>query len=325
MGTGVRLVVGTGGFAAWQTDDFGETWQRSPAEGGIYPECRVWGVVSDRTDPKRLFIGTDIGVYTWIDAEARWQHLPSVLDRSPVWVLEQSPHDPDVFIAGTQNPAALFLSNDRCQSWERMDVAFAESCALVGSPRVTHVLFDPIDPQTIWAGVEIDGAYRTRDGGKTWTRISSGLVSEDLHYLAQVDAGGQRKLFATTNKGLHKSDDNGDNWTHVPLDTPWPFLRELAVAEDNSGVMFLCNGNGPPGSTGKLLISRDWGDTWSPATLPTTPNSTLWSIATNAADPNLIFVCSNLGEIFRTHDKGETWIKQARELGEIRKMVWFPI
>jgi photosystem II stability/assembly factor-like uncharacterized protein len=318
-----RLVAGTGGFSVWQSDDFGKTWNRPYAEHGIYPECRVWGVVSDRREEKRLYAATDMGIYMWIDADRKWRHLPSQLDNMPVWCLVQSPHDADVFIAGTQFPAALFMSRDSCKSWEKLDITFAETCVFVGSPRVTHVLFDPEDPQTIWTGVEIDGAYRSRDGGKTWTRVVEGLVSEDLHYLVSVQAD-RRKLFATTNRGLHKSYDGGDTWEHIKLDTPWPFLRELAPAADDSGTMFLCNGNGPPGHVGKLLISHDWGDTWSDAPLPVTPNSTLWSVATNPADPNIVFVCSNLGEIYHSLDKGKSWTKQERELGELRKIVWLP-
>ena len=75
---------------------------------------------------------------------------------------------------------------------------------------------------------------------------------------------------------------------------------------DNSGVVFLTNGNGPPGNDGFLLRSRDYGKTWQDAKLPGPLESTVWCVATNAADPMLIFVCTNLGELFRSSDGGET-------------------
>ena len=76
--------------------------------------------------------------------------------------------------------------------------------------------------------------------------------------------------------------------------------------------MFLTNGNGPPGSTGRLLRRRDYGATFEDAGLPGTLNSTPWTVATHSSDPKLIFVCSNLGQSFRSTDGGESWTKLAR-------------
>ena len=78
---------------------------------------------------------------------------------------------------------------------------------------------------------------------------------------------------------------------------------------DDSGVVFLTNGNGPPGNDGFLLRSRDHGKTWEDAKLPGPIESTVWCVATNAADPMLIFVCTNLGELFRSNDGGESWTR----------------
>jgi hypothetical protein len=38
----------------------------------------------------------------------------------------------------------------------------------------------------------------------------------------------------------------------------------------------------------------------------------------------LIFVCTNLGQIFRSTDGGETWIKLDHEFGEVRSIHWAP-
>jgi hypothetical protein len=52
--------------------------------------------------------------------------------------------------------------------------------------------------------------------------------------------------------------------------------------------------------------------------------STPWCIATNPADPNLIFVSTIFGKFFRSVDGGETWTKLPRELGETRGLLWMP-
>ena len=86
----------------------------------------------------------------------------------------------------------------------------------------------------------------------------------------------------------------------------------------------MTNGNGPPGADGRLWRSRDNGETWGDARLPGTINSTVWWVATNAADPMLLFCCTVLGQMFRSTDGGESWTKLKREFGEIRTMLWRP-
>ena len=60
--------------------------------------------------------------------------------------------------------------------------------------RVTSMMFDPKDRNTIWAGIEIDAIHRSADGGKTWTRLANGLISDDIHDLAIFDHDGKRVL-----------------------------------------------------------------------------------------------------------------------------------
>ena len=61
------------------------------------------------------------------------------------------------------------------------------------------------------------------------------------------------------------------------------------------------------------------------AGLPGELNSTPWTVATNPSDPRLIFVCSNLGQIFRSSDGGESWTRLKREFGEVRATIWQPL
>ena len=166
--------------------------------------------------------------------------------------------------------------------------------------------------------------HHTSDGGETWERCEEGFTFPDIHDIAIVDAGGQRKLLAATAVGLYESTDDGRSWNWQRLDSPWQYTRGLKPRADLDGTVFLCNGDGPPGSQGRLLRSRDWGETWEDAGLPEPTNSTPWTVATNDADPSLLFACTNLGQMFRSMDGGEEWTKLPRELGEIRTMMWHP-
>jgi photosystem II stability/assembly factor-like uncharacterized protein len=315
-----RLCVGTAGLSVWFSDDLGESWDRPYSESGLYLEARVWALSWHPSDPNTVFAGTDSGVYRWDGAAKTWTHLPSPMDALSIWSLEQAPHDGDLMLAGTQ-PAALYRSRDRGLSWEKLPAAFPDECMFVHKPRVTQILFDPLEKDTVWAGVEIGGVWRSTDGGDSWSPRNDGLISEDIHGLAVVGRGG-RKLFATTNKGLHVSTDDGATWRQQVLDSPWQYTRAILPA---NGAVFLANGNGPPGSTGRLLRSADDGESWRDVGLPGALNSTPWCIATNPADRDLMFVLTNLGQMFRSTDGGATWTKLDREFGEVRAALWHPV
>jgi photosystem II stability/assembly factor-like uncharacterized protein len=320
----VGLYVGTVGMSVWFSEDLGETWKRPYGESGLYMECRVFALETRPAAPGEVLAGTDEGLYRWDPQATKWNHLPSALDERPVWQVVQSPHDPNLLLAGTQ-PAGLYRSEDGGVTWQRVNVNLAEHCIFVDRTRVTKILFDPGDSRLIWLGIEIDGVYRSTDRGQTWSKCSQGLISEDIHGLAAVRGrDGRRKVFATTNKGLHVSHDDGDTWTMQPLDSPWQYTRTVVERADRSGTIFLTNGDGPPGTTGRLLRSRDCGDTWQDA-FQAPFNSTPWCIATHPADPALLFVCTNLGQIYRSQDGGDSWHKLKREFGEVRACVWQPV
>jgi hypothetical protein len=317
-----RLYLGTIGLSVWYSDDLGESLGRYLSDSGLYSESRVWALAHHPAALDEVLAGTDSGVYRLDRKSGRFTHIPSPMDSLCVWSIARSSHDPDVVLAGTR-PAALFRSEDGGGSWRRLEVPFPETCRAVLLPRVTQILFDPEDSALVLAGVEIGGVWRSRDGGKHWESSVAGMASDDVHGLAVI-RNGARKLFATTNKGVHVSDDDGDSWTLRPLDSPWQYTRSIVPRADRSGVVFMTNGDGPPGSTGRLLRSRDHGDHWEDARLPGEILSTPWCIATDPADPALVFVSTCLGQIFRSSDGGESWVKARRQLGEMRALLWAP-
>ena len=241
-----------------------------------------------------------------------------------VWAVAVDPADPDALIAGTR-PAGFWRSADAGQTWSQLPAPGVSqfSDVNVGPTRVTQVLFDPVDDGTVWASVEIGSVYRSKDRGMTWERKENGLVSGDVHGLAVLKlTNGGKAVFATTNRGLHRSEDDGETWIFQELPAPWPYTRAVVPRADNSGIVFVTNGNGPPGNDGFLMRSRDYGRTWEDAKLPGPLESTVWCVATNAADPMLLFACTNLGELFRSDDGGETWTRLPHVFGELRALHW---
>jgi photosystem II stability/assembly factor-like uncharacterized protein len=318
----VHVYAGTAGHSAWFSDDLGESWVHPNSHSGMYLEARVWSLASLPARPERLFAGTDMGIFRWDEPTARWVHLSSPME--DVWAVAIDPANPDRLIAGTR-PAGFWQSRDAGETWEAMAAPGISQYSEVnmGPTRVTQILFDAVDSGTVWAGVEIGSVYRSLDSGQTWERKDQGLVSGDVHGLAVMRLpDGGKAVFATTNRGLHRSENNGESWEIQNLPSPWPYTRAIVPRADDSGVVFLANGNGPPGNDGFLLRSRDHGRSWEDAGLPGPLDSSVWCIATDASDPMLIFVCTNLGELFRSADGGESWQRLPHVFGELRALHW---
>ena len=137
---------------------------------------------------------------------------------------------------------------------------------------------------------------------------------------------GSRTILCSTEDGVHRSDDNGETWTQLKIkEAKWDYFRSLKQPAENSDTVIASVGDKPSGEAGNLLISRDFGETWSLCELSHPANSTFWSIGTNAADTDLLFVATIFGQIFKSTDGGESWQKMNRELGEIRMITWAPV
>jgi photosystem II stability/assembly factor-like uncharacterized protein len=318
----IHVYAGTAGHSAWFSEDRGDSWSHPNSHSGMYLEARVWCFASHPSAHDLLLAGTDEGVFRWSERTARWQGVSAELE--DVWSIVPDPANPLTIFAGTR-PAAVYKSLDGGETWKELSLPGIAKYSEInmGPTRVTQLLFDPFISTTLWATIEIGGIYRSLDGGETWRLLTYGLVSADVHGIAITRAmDGERRILASTNRGLHISDDNGETWRFSEIDSPWQYTRAVVTRTDDPSVVFLANGNGPPGNDGRLYRSRDGGDHWERITFPGSLNSTLWCIATHPSDPNLLFVCTNLGQLFRSDNGGDSWTRLPHEFGELRSLHW---
>jgi len=311
--------------SVWFSHNLGESWSRAPTpSGGFYNEARCWAVSTHPARPGELLAGTDQGLYRWEPEGGRFEHIPSPMDELHILQIAQSPDDPDFIVCGTR-PAEIFLSEDGGRSWIRSQLNSATECWFINTPRVTSIQFDPDFADTIWVTIEIDGIFRSDDRGRSWSRLVEGLRDNDTHNLVFIGEPGARTLLGSTEAGLHKSTDEGRTWHHVPTpEAPFDYFRCLAQKADDPKRILASIGDKPSGEIGVLLVSDDAGETFTRAPVPEPVNSTIWWIATHRSDPELIFLCTIFGQIFRSTDGGTSWEKMARELGEIRMIAWAP-
>ena len=313
--------------SVWFSGDEGVSWNRllTPT-GGVYNESRCWAVHTHPDRSGELLAGTDQGLYRYTEETGRFDYIPSPMDNLHILQIAQDPQDPNFIICGTR-PGEIFISEDNGENWSRSNLDASTECWFINTSRVTSIQFDPRDRDTVWITIEIDGVFRSPDRGKTWELMITGLHDNDTHDMVFRDyEDGTRKILISTEDGAHASTDEGKTWRQLQVPAAkWDYFRSLKQPAENSDTVIASVGDKPSGEAGQLLISRDFGETWSEVEMDHPPNSTLWSIGSNAADTSLIFAVTIFGQIFKSTNGGSSWKKVKRDLGEIRMVTWAPV
>jgi photosystem II stability/assembly factor-like uncharacterized protein len=104
--------------------------------------------------------------------------------------------------------------------------------------KITHIEASHFDPAVAYIAVDrhrVDDykphLFRTRDAGKTWTRITSGFA--DTHFLNAIREDPKRKglLFAATEFGVYASFNDGDAWQSLQFNLPVTSVRDIVVKD----------------------------------------------------------------------------------------------
>lgn len=318
--------VGTVGGGLSFSHDGAETWTR--IRHPLPSECNVRALRIYPDNAHRILAGTDVGLYRSEDNGVTWGKLDFPADDLQIWSVAIDPSNRDSLFVGTRPEG--FRSRDGGKSWEQLSMGVNLNCP-VGTPRTTNMIVDPRDPQTVWAGIEVDGVYKSLDGGETWTHLPAlgpDPFHGDIHGMA-LRATQPLAVFATSPFGIAASTDEGESWDYhyfpkFRVEDARSYCRGVAFKADNPNVMFVGNGDTIPGVTGAIQISRDGGKSWDPASLPVEPNSVIYAFATNPALPNVIVAASLYGYVYISEDGGDSWTKGKREFGEIRSLSLTP-
>ena len=327
MDKNTTILVATAGQGVMRSHNGGETWMRAGIDQGMHSDAIVRCLSTDPDRPESILAGSDKGIYHSTDAGRSWKLLDTPLTGYSVWNITVDPQDPATVYAGTgtPTPAALFRSEDRGQSWQRLPVQVAETCPNVGVPRFTGLAIDPHNPGNLWAGIEVDGVRRSSDGGQSWSSVNGAINNPDVHSVAVIP-GPPKTVIVVVNNGTFTSIDNGETWKGRLARNAFPlnYPRCIASQPNNPKVVFLGLGDSTPGRTGAILRSKDAGETWENLPLSVEPNSAIWALGVHPADPQLVFAGSRYGYLYRSDDGGDSWNKEWREFSEISAIAWIP-
>ena len=167
---------------------------------------------------------------------------------------------------------------------------------------------------TILVGTIGQGVMMSADGGESWTRagVRQGMHSDCIVKALLSDPWHPGVVYAGTDMGLYKSDDNGAGW-HL-LDTPMngSMVWSMAIDPVDSSVMFV--GTGTPSQPG-IFRSADGGKTWDRLPVEIAldcPNVGIprpTGISVDHTDHRHVWVGLEVGGVRHSRDGGETWTK----------------
>ena len=100
-----------------------------------------------------------------------------------------------------------------------------------------HLAFDPVAPQTIYAGSCGKGVYKSVNGGKNWSSSSSGLTDLDADYLT-VDPSNPQTIYAATPGGAFRSTNGGSSWIAINKGFTSTFIYMVAIDPADSRILY---------------------------------------------------------------------------------------
>ncbi|HVC02713.1 MAG TPA: hypothetical protein VND80_10980 [Steroidobacteraceae bacterium] len=161
-------------------------------------------------------------------------HPHAAGERGAIYALAPSFVDGATLWAGTDD-GTIWVTRDGGRHWRNVTPPG------VGAwNKVTQIAASPFAAGTAYASVSrmrIDDLrpliYRTRDGGKTWRKITQGLPPDSPVDTVREDPVRRGLLFAGTETGVFVSFDDGDHWQSLQLNLPHTSMRDLAIHGDD--------------------------------------------------------------------------------------------
>ena len=151
-----------------------------------------------------------------------------------IFTIAPSPLDAGVIWSGSDT-GLVYLTRDGGKTWTNVTppavqpwskIALIEASHFAAGTAYVAVDRHRLDDLTPYA-------YRTRDFGKTWTRITAGISSPDFVHVVREDAKTKGLLFAGTEYGVKVSFDDGDHWQPLQLNLPVSSVRDIDVHGDD--------------------------------------------------------------------------------------------
>jgi photosystem II stability/assembly factor-like uncharacterized protein len=259
--------AGTSPQGLFRSGDGGVSWEPLPGLNDD-PRYRAWmggpqdgtpdgpklhSIIVDPRDAAHLYLAmSGGGVHESLDGGRSWAPLvdglevvegfdPANLAYHDVHCVRMCPTDPDRLYQ--QNHCGIYRLDRPARRWVRIGKAMPKRIGDAGFPLVVHprdpqtAWVFPMDAATVWPRTSPGGrpaAYVTRDGGRSWRRLDSGLPERQAWWTVKrqamtADARDPVALYLGTTGGeLWMGRDEGARWTCLARHLPEIYAVEVA-------------------------------------------------------------------------------------------------
>jgi photosystem II stability/assembly factor-like uncharacterized protein len=200
-----------GGNVLFKTDNGGQSWQ----------------VISPDLSREAPEVPESIGVY-------RTPELAKQARRGVIYTVAPSSKDVHTIWAGTDD-GLIHITRDAGKNWQNVTPPTLTAWSKVSIMDAGH--FDAATAYAAINRIRLDDQkphiYRTHDSGQTWTEIVHGLPDNAPVNVVREDPVRKGLLFAGTERAVHVSFNDGDDWQPLRLNMPATSIRDLVVHHDD--------------------------------------------------------------------------------------------
>jgi len=186
-----------------------------------------WAVISPDLSRDRPEVPASVGVY-------RTPELARQPRRGVIYTVAPSYKDAATIWAGTDD-GLIHVTRDGGKTWKDVTPP-----SLTAWSKVSLMDAGRFDADTAYAAINrirLDDMrphiYRTHDGGKTWKEIVRGLPDNAPVNAVREDPERKGLLFAGTERAVHVSFNDGDDWSPCRLNMPATSIRDLVIHGDD--------------------------------------------------------------------------------------------
>ncbi|MFL6230875.1 MAG: WD40/YVTN/BNR-like repeat-containing protein [Pyrinomonadaceae bacterium] len=323
-GNPIVVYVGTASGGVFKTTNGGNTWKPIfERENTI----SVGAMALEPGNPEVVWVGTGEsavrnsisfgdGVYKSTDGGKNWQNV-GLRDTERISKILVSPRDPNTVYVGALGHAfgpntdrGVFMTTDGGRTWQK-------TLYIDEHHGVSDMDIDPQNPNIIYAGMwaferkpwthtsgsERGGVFRSTDGGRTWTKLTTGLPKLIGRVGLAVSASNPNVVYAImeAKEGkLYRSNDKGETWQRVSdqasIVSRGFYYTHVRVDPTNENNVYAV--------ASTLFRSIDGGRTFRAITGRTHVDyHAFWM---DAKDPRRVWVGED-GGVAVSHDAGDTW------------------
>ena len=186
-----------------------------------------WDPISPDLTRKTWDVPKNVGVYATAPEAQPTQRgviytiAPSYLDEQTIWV-------------GTDD-GLIHVTKDGGKAWRDVTPPALTPWSKVSLMDASH-----FDANTAYAAINtfrLDDLrphiYRTKDGGTTWTHITTGIPDGGIINVVREDPKRRGLLFAGSEQAVYVSFDEGDHWQSLRQNMPATSIRDLVIKDDD--------------------------------------------------------------------------------------------